>query len=1355
MQQNIGFTKGMRQSISPDKADPQSYYEALNKRIIIDTGSGTASATDSPGTRLLITIPETKGVYTLESGGGGVTSATISFYTEVGTINVTVSYPGVATGSYLYNNLINNSSVQNLINNGRIYLGLSNSKVTVVFLNDTVAGLSLSGTGVVLTNVIPDIDDATIMATGQIRDTLIIFTKSGIYGQIWKCQYNSNGEIGTLNPYNNLVYNNIMYPDTSTTYDIIDIVGRHDHSELIKIYWTNSVDNINHINIATRDSLVVPVELLSITPDCDLSQPKVVSVNEGGMYYSGMVQYGYQLYNLNGAESLISPLSGLIHLAPGDNQSTDSLDYAGADNGVQVGKSVNIQVRNIDYKFDFIKIIAAYYTSQEGEPEVNVVYEGSIPVSRTINVIDSGDRVLSVYTPAQLNSIGNRVFNAKLLTIKDGFLIAGNITNKYFDVDEELGYFWDSRTYRFNSGGSSIIKYEGDNYSTVSIDFKIDGNNIPETHDCHIDKTSQETYKYTTSGNILGGSGPKISYSFFVRSINLDIATNPTKVITNNCGNRQKWGTPGNVDFIEDTYLNNNSFTNYASPINQSEIVGYQRNEIYRFGIVFFDGKGRQSFVKWIGDIKMPTANDTNPTTTYYLDQDLFTDAAYDFNTYFICNGGTGVYANALGIKFDVDTSGIPDDWKFAIVRARREDVDKTVLAQGTLNILFKNEAKKFYSPHFDYLDKNFGFYDSYGAKGMFNFFSPEFKFKKQIPYIGKDELNFINAFTPERYIIPESYPGEFSKFYKTGAPFLITKGHEVSVRVADFIQTEVSDSLQYKIRVNGIYVPVSNYGWGLSFDDQDDKVCYIGSNLLIGSDNVDPLGLDGQVIVNYERELSSQYGGFNYTAKQNTIYQLAGKVLPCTATSSMVYGGDTFIEIFDFLLNMLDINANADMGGALDYFKHKSCIYIPVETSINLALRHDTCPSKNYNAGVEPKLMETIQKGFEVWPDGNSHGAYPSELTDLYLYNTVYSKEPTGKTYVAKPLNFTSVQNEDCMSTSSERNISGELVDSWTKFLFNNSIKVNSANGALTKLHVFRNQVMFWQDKAFGIFSFNDRKVLSDPNGTQLVLGVGSVLEYFQYISEMSGTSFTKSVIDSGAALYWYDDTNHKMMMSQGGKEESISDIADMAPLFKREPFIHPYKVIGVFDKSTRQVMLTATNSFGSGITVGFNERLQAFESLYSFTPYIFISFDGNLLGVENDSTNKVYEFNYEPSPNRFFGNSPVEGYITVVVGGLERKVFTNVEFNSTSKNTTTEYPLDTVDSMKIENSYTSSAKISLTSSNLRRRFRTWRIQLPKDSEGVRYLDSYLKLTLFNTPANNSNIRLEGISVYYLIPML
>ena len=264
---------------------------------------------------------------------------------------------------------------------------------------------------------------------------------------------------------------------------------------------------------------------------------------------------------------------------------------------------------------------------------------------------------------------------------------------------------------------------------------------------------------------------------------------------------------------------------------------------------------------------------------------------------------------------------------------------------------------------------------------------------------------------------------------------------------------------------------------------------------------------------------------------------------------------------------------------------EHKTCVYIPVETSLNLTLSHDACPSKDTFAATSSKLTESVELGFRVWPDGGTFGAYPSNLSDLYLYNTVYSRESNGKIYSGKPLNFTSVKDNDCDVTSSERHLSGEYIDSWTNFRFNNKITVNTSNGALTKLHVFRNQVMFWQDRAFGIFSFNDRKVITDPNGTQLILGVGSVLEYFQYLSEMSGTKFTRSVVDSGAALYWYDGINRKLMMSQGGKEESISDLADCAPLFKRSEFDNPIDVIGVFDKSTRRVLFTTKNILIAGI--------------------------------------------------------------------------------------------------------------------------------------------------------------------------
>jgi len=1361
----------MRQSISPNKANPDSYYEALNKRVIVDNKSGSIALTDEPGTKLLLTIPETRPVYTVELDlEESSIDATLSFYTDSGSISV--YFNNSSDINTVYSKLLEDVSLQLLINSNKLYYGLRGNKIIFVYLNDTSGGLTLAGDGLIITTVVPTQTEMSIIATASLRDWLILFTRSGIYGQIWKCNYSIDGTI-SINSADNLVYNNVMYPDLSANYEIYDVVGRYDNDNLGKIYWSNSIDNINHLNILDKNSLVLPIELLSITPDCSLNQPKIVDVTSGGLYYAGMVQYGYQLYNLNGAETVISPLSGLVHLTESNSNLTYTLDYKGTENGEQAGKAVSIKVENIDKKFEFIKIIAVFYTSEEGEPEVNVVYEGNIPHSGTLNVVDAGDTVLSVYTPAQLNSIGTKIFSPKLLTTKDNFLIAGNITDKYFDVDEELGYYWDARTYRFgpNSGGlgsTAKIKYVGGSDEFVNNEFTLPFSvPVPETHDCYLSKEDQDIFKYKVGGTVLGGSGPKISYGFRLQPIQIDVTTNTGKYIITDkvSSNRQKWGTPGTPDFIESGYSDNNSFSNYASPINQAEIVGYQRNEIYRVGIVFFDDKGRQSFVKWVGDIKMPVVNDTETSITHYQNQVAGTSPAYTYDIYFRCQGDGSTYANVLGLDFKFNFTDIPSTWKAAIVRARREDIDKTIVSQGTITPGLWNSYKEAVQNIPDYLMYTMEAYDNLAsihksARGILFYYSPEHKFNKTINKTSTDIIKVVSSVESNR--LQNDYPdapGNYWRSYKFPSADYGSTG--ISKGVTDIVQAGIGADSVYTLDVGSTTTRVTNFVWydaaGNDVNDWSDPFVYSGSCVILGLEDNDYLSLGDNVIVNYERTLLSQYGGFNYISKQNTSYILAGKLRNCAVDrGSVVFGGDTFIELFDFLHTM-HTQGNKYVSSDWYNFRHKSSVYVPVETTINLALRHDTCTSKDVFASDNPKLNETIQQGFIEWPKGNPDGAYPSNLTDLYLYNRVYSKQPTGKIYVGKPFNFRLVEYKDCEVVSSERFIQGELIDSWTRFLFNNKLTVNSNNGALSKLHVFRNQVMFWQDKAFGLFSFNDRKLITDPNGTQLILGVGSVLEYFQYISEMSGTKFTRSVVDSGAALYYYDDTNHKLMMTQGGAEESISDIADCSPLFKRSEFDNPIDVIGVFDKTTRRVLIVAKESATpTGITIGFNERLQAFESTYSFVPNIITSHDGRLIAVSYTEPNKVYEHNDESIPNRFYGSAPAEGYISIVAGDDEDKLFTNVEFNSVSKNATTEYPLVTVNNMQLENSYTASSKLPLIqNSNLRRRFRSWRIQLPRDNEGVRYLDSYLKLTLFNTPTNNSNLRLEDIIIYYLIPIL
>ena len=71
---------------------------------------------------------------------------------------------------------------------------------------------------------------------------------------------------------------------------------------------------------------------------------------------------------------------------------------------------------------------------------------------------------------------------------------------------------------------------------------------------------------------------------------------------------------------------------NYADPIIASLFRSYQRDEVYRFGIIFYNSKFVASPVLWIGDIRMPNLT-VAPTFT---------------------NDGTNVISKPLGIKFTV-----------------------------------------------------------------------------------------------------------------------------------------------------------------------------------------------------------------------------------------------------------------------------------------------------------------------------------------------------------------------------------------------------------------------------------------------------------------------------------------------------------------------------------------------------------------------------------------------------------------------------------------------------------------------------------------------------------------------------
>lgn len=114
-----------------------------------------------------------------------------------------------------------------------------------------------------------------------------------------------------------------------------------------------------------------------------------------------------------------------------------------------------------------------------------------------------------------------------------------------------------------------------------------------------------------------------------------------------------------------------------------------------------------------------------------------------------------------------------------------------------------------------------------------------------------------------------------------------------------------------------------------------------------------------------------------------------------------------------------------------------------------------------------------------------------------MYQYNTVYSTNPTARL-------FSPYTEDDTKSYSTEvdyrcyySNVkeNNEAVESWTKFQSSNYIDVDTKYGGITRLCTFNNQLLFWQDTAFGLFDVNEQRVLQDTNNQNLILGEGGVL--------------------------------------------------------------------------------------------------------------------------------------------------------------------------------------------------------------------------------------------------------------------
>ena len=1117
----------------------------------------------------------------------------------------------------------------------------------------------------------------------------------------------------------------------------VSIVSNYESDYVCNIYICDGLTPIKVINIydakLTEDGQVVEVNdptRFDITPGCTLIPFTFVNTINGNLP-AGAVQYCYQLFNQNGPETTTSALSEIIPITKYDHAGASSkvlgqLKGELSDRGCQI----KAMFKN-DGRFDRARIFSIIYLDNISIPDIYIINEIEIPNSKEdfteFIYNDTGSSFLSKITIDEFNSMVPFEFNAKVIEKMGNRLFAANVEELTWDVE------YDARAYRCNSSGTTVLQSSNTAETisgTLNSDGKIAGENVPTEHDCinpsNVDVLNPIVYQYQSGGRIRGGTGPNVSYQFVYTEVVLsdkgsygisyDVELNAqaginTITTLDEDKNIHKLTTPPSGSRAH--------IPNYSDPYVCANFLGYQRDEIYRFGIIFYNNKGIPSPVHWIGDIRMPSTSDTRSTDS----------VIHPFHTGKMSHSYikfTEQLGYALGVEFTVKNipSGVT---AYEIVRCDRNEKDRTVVTQGIMGAVFKfddwgdgeyhlgeNDTRP--APMFN-LASNFRTYYEYGdgkpdwdnthtaVPGYFEFVSPEICISKSsilqniqnntlVPlykvnsaysnkiaisqqyiqnvassnaYEKNDELFGIIE-TNDNQIYLNTGKGKENAYWGYAGVFkYYNYNYDSSINTTLNIEDGIiTNTLPYFINLedakghvqfigNRSYVNLSTAGHNQYSVHGVTAVLQVSESFKPYKDPTDVQDFCTAIIANIKQNVVP-YGGNTYVSRQNSIYNSCGCCNTTSETTAMCYGGDTYLCVLDYLnTSMIQVSNDAEK----ERENRLCCInYIPLESQVNLNLRSDDSYHRSASGLMGPNLVQ------------NEPGTLPNgyaQKKPYYEYNPVYSATSGSKQYIPKSIYSVDNQKNQTRIVASELKTNNEMTDSWTKFKFANYLDVDSQYGQITNLKSFNNKLFYWQDNAVGIASVNERSLITDNNMAELTLGTGGILTRFDHVATLNGSSIVndKSITNSATTIYWYDFDKNEICMLGGNGVTPLSKVKGTQSYLNSLPRSAKGNAVSFYDKKYNEVWFRIYNK-----SLIYNEQLQSFTSFYTHNPNWFFPFSDKLITIKDNNMyylHNIFEVDdsYQPREERI---SKVEFVVNKDISNT--KVFDNVVFSAELEN-------------------------------------------------------------------------------------
>ena len=374
-----------------------------------------------------------------------------------------------------------------------------------------------------------------------------------------------------------------------------------------------------------------------------------------------------------------------------------------------------------------------------------------------------------------------------------------------------------------------------------------------------------------------------------------------------------------------------------------------------------------------------------------------------------------------------------------------------------------------------------------------------------------------------------------------------------------------------------------------------------------------------GTFLCNFRQQITP-YGGQSFVNRLTNVYFGNGDYFKASDDWNDVYNGDCNIEIFEYTSMHKTYGVYTNNSDAELKFPSTHMITYSIPTESNIWTKFEY--GWQFSVNAADNYASFIQEE-------------PAQITEAYtqddpqfVYNTVYNTQNTSRPHAI----YDDLNKEDYNKTIDTRvyysdlKTNNEIIDSWCKFRSSNFIDVDQQYGPITDIYKFKNNLLFWQQKAFGILSVNERSITTDNSGNDVILGDGGVLSRYDYLSNTYGMCKQQfCVASSNGGAYWCDTHNNVICMFNGENVVELSKQGKVQSLMNAKADGSS----GVFyDNKNNELVF---NVFKDKQQIAFNEAIGKFTSVYTMPFEGYTQFFNGLylINTVNDEVN-IFHYDY-----------------------------------------------------------------------------------------------------------------------------